>query len=69
MMSKKDFIALADVIIKANTERIRPDQSQYFSQQQIGMLADFCYSQNRNFERDRWLGYIDGTNGPGGGTR
>lgn len=30
-------------------------------------LADFCKSQNGAFDRDRWLGYIDGTNGPNGG--
>ena len=31
-------------------------------------LADFCQSQNSNFNRERWLGYIAGTNGPNGGT-
>jgi hypothetical protein len=35
----------------------------------INHLADFCQSQNPNFNRDRWLGYIAGTNGKNGGAR
>lgn len=30
-------------------------------------LADFCKSQNGRFDRERWLGYIAGENGPNGG--
>lgn len=66
-MTKKDFIALADMLIRANTERIRTDQTDYFSPQQLDLLADFCQSQNSQFNRARWLGYVNGDNGPSGG--
>lgn len=66
-MSKKHFIALADVIIKANTDRIRPDQTETYSTAQIEELADFCQAQNPQFNRDRWIDYINGECGPSGG--
>lgn len=66
-MSKKDFIALADAIRKHNNGN--PFNSFEFTKDQIDTLADFCQSQNPNFNRDRWLGYIAGTNGPSGGAR
>jgi len=59
-MSKKHFIALADAI-KNSTALIT------LTQVQIEALADFCQAQNSNFNRDRWLGYIAGTNGKNGG--
>jgi len=61
-MSKKHFIALADAI-KNGTALIT------LTQVQIEALADFCQSQNSNFNRERWLGYIAGTNGKNGGKR
>ena len=61
-MSKKHFIALADAI-KNSTALIT------LTQVQIGALADFCQAQNSNFNRERWLGYIAGTNGKNGGKR
>lgn len=66
-MSKKDFIALADAI-KAH-DNGNPFSRFEFTADQIRTLADFCQSQNPNFNRDRWLGYIAGTNGPSGGAR
>ena len=60
-MTKKHFIALADAI-KAYDET-------NFAPLQLAMLADFCQSLNPNFNRERWLGYIAGTNGPNGGAR
>ena len=65
-MSKKDFIALAD-FLKART--ITPNNGGTFTLYQIEQLADFCQWQNSNFNRDRFLGYIAGTNGPSGGAR
>jgi hypothetical protein len=59
-MSKKDFIALADYI---KTARVP------FTTAHLEVLADFCQSQNSNFMRERWLGYIRGENGPSGGAR
>lgn len=67
-MSKKHFIALADAIRAHNLMPIYPGQ-QWFSDDQIETLADFCQSQNGNFKRDRWIGYIKGENGPNGGAR
>ena len=58
-MSKKHFIALAEAIRMSNAK---------FTHEQLTVLADFCKSQNGNFLRERWLGYIAGTNGPSGGT-
>ena len=56
-MTKQNFIALADFI------RI----SGAFTKTQVESLADFCKSQNGAFMRDRWIGYIEGTNGKNGG--
>jgi hypothetical protein len=61
-MGKKQFIALADVIRAA-------DRLSSFSDYQISILAAFCEAQNPRFNRERWLGYIAGTNGPSGGAR
>ena len=59
-MTKKHFIALADTI----------RQSPYaFNSTQLAVLADFCASQNPNFDRGRWLAYIEGKCGPSGGSR
>ena len=70
-MTKKTFIALADVIREYNrgafetgTNIASPLQ---FTHTQIIALADFCESQNPEFKRDRWLVYIAGTCGPNGG--
>ncbi len=62
-MTRKDFIELADAIKEHNAS----PGSIRFTQTQINALARFCASQNPRFDRARWLGYIDGTNGPSGG--
>ena len=54
-MSKKQFIALADLI-----------RSQQFTVPQIDALADFCQAQNPRFLRARWLDYIAGRCGKNG---
>jgi hypothetical protein len=64
-MSKKHFIALAQSIILWNKQLA--GNGMRFNDQQLGFLADFFESQNPRFNRDRWLGYIAGTNGPSGG--
>jgi hypothetical protein len=73
-MTKKHFIALADLI---KTARVSPGQgpsasvSKYswnpFNQDAIEILADWCETQNPQFKRDRWIGYIKGENGKNGG--
>ena len=66
-MTKKHFIELADTMREALDHRLLKylglDQKDFL----LSSLADFCQSQNPRFDRDRWLGYIAGTCGPGGG--
>lgn len=66
LMSKKHFIALADHLkyyLNGN-----PD----FTAKQRGLIIDimatFCQSQNSQFKRSRWEGYIAGECGPNGGS-
>ena len=69
-MTKKHFIELADAIRRFNADyigRAHYNDSPAFTDAQISALADFCQSQNPDFKRDRWLGYIAGTNGKLGG--
>ena len=73
-MTKKHFIALAETI-KAHNEGKRRvfgaanAERMCFNAEQQDALVDFCQAQNPNFNRERWLGYIAGTNGPSGGAR
>jgi hypothetical protein len=68
-MTKKNFIALADDIRNHNDYAKRDANTQPFTAEQLITLADFCVSQNPQFNRARWLGYIAGTNGKNGGAR
>jgi hypothetical protein len=68
-MSKKDFIALADTVKTHNKYKVHDRPDLEFQETHLETLADFCQSQNPNFNRGRWLGYIEGTNGPSGGRR
>lgn len=63
-MTKQDFIALADTIRDHNTRK----PGLRFKHYHINAIADFCRSRNPRFNRERWLGYIAGTNGPNGGS-
>jgi hypothetical protein len=65
-MSKKNFIALADTIREHN--KINSQYGDAFTQVYLDTLADFCQSQNPNFMRERWFGYIAGENGKNGGS-
>jgi hypothetical protein len=61
-MSKKHFIALAKQrAFGANAGRMS------FSTEEINALADFCQQQNSNFNRQRWIAYINGECGKNGG--
>ena len=66
-MTKKNFIALADAIRNHNEHG--GTAVDLFTLEQIKTLADFCQAQNPQFNRERWLGYIAGTNGKNGGKR
>ena len=64
-MTKQHFIALADTIRAHNINTQNP--SDQFGERQIAVLAGFCEGMNPRFNRQRWLGYIAGTNGKNGG--
>lgn len=64
IMTKKHFIALANAVIAANKEH-----PGCFSFMQICRLADYCRSQNPNFDEDLWMRYINGECGPSGGVK
>ena len=57
-MTKKHFIALADLIRK---------NEDAFSAEAVRLLAAFCQSQNGQFRMGRWFAYIAGECGPSGG--
>ena len=57
-MTKKHFIALADVI---------KDAPSLFNDTARFALARFCGRQNPQFNEKRWLAYIAGECGPSGG--
>jgi hypothetical protein len=56
-MTKKHFIALADMLRTARMGESGKSGFNPFKQEHIDFLADFCESQNPNFNRERWLGY------------
>ena len=60
-MTKKHFIRFAEYL------RDTKGYCQPFTSEQQEHLANFCHEQNRHFNRARWLGYIQGRNGPSGG--
>ena len=67
-MTKKHFVALADMIRRYN--QASGESSRFdFDADHIKALADWCQSQNSQFNRARWIAYIAGTCGPNGGTR
>jgi hypothetical protein len=68
-MTKKHFIALADSIKQWQETEQGTYDSREVSAAFIQYLADFCAEQNPRFNRERWLGYIAGTNGKNGGKK
>jgi hypothetical protein len=63
-MSKKDFIALADKI-KTHNEIAKlifghNAGRMSFSEEEIEVLAQFCYDGNPRFDHRRWYDYIAG---------
>ena len=68
-MTKKHFIALADSMVAFFETNAGAEMDVMTRNVLINALADFCQSQNPNFNRERWLGYVAGTNGKNGGKR
>ena len=63
-MTKKHFIALAEAMrleFPVTTDSAAAVDMYLRLERRI---ADFCDAQNKNFDRNRWLGYIRGENGP-----
>lgn len=72
MMTKKDFIALADALRPVlHVEHVSVDGVRTYGPARIiDALADFCAGQNPQFKRDRWLAYVRGESIPhNGGAR
>jgi len=68
-MSKKHFIALAKAIIEHDRVYMARGQSELrFQEEHLETLAAFCSSVNPRFLTGRWLGFIEGVNGPNGGS-
>ena len=67
MMTKKDFIALADMVKEHNELQRGTANPIIFGPLHINTLANFCRSQNPNFKRERWIAYLNGECGPNGG--
>ena len=67
-MTKKHFIALADSMVAFFETNAGAEMDAMTRNVLINALADFCQSQNSNFNREPWLGYVAGTNGKNGGT-
>lgn len=70
-MTKKHFIALADAIVAHNKLQNHAgrayDAGSYFYELHLDTLADFCVSQNANFDELHWRAYIRGECGPNSG--
>lgn len=65
-MTKKHFVALADLIREHNRlAQLNGDNA--FTRDQLIALARFCASENPRFKRERWLDYVAGNCGPNGG--
>lgn len=63
MMTKKDFVALAITLrpmIENGNEIVNVDEV-------INRLSQFCETQNPQFNKSRWLGFIAGECGSNGG--
>ena len=61
-MTNKDLVVLAHALRIHNQTA---DGRTEFTPDHLLVLADFCASQEPNFNRKRWIDYIAGEGGPG----
>ena len=66
-MTKKDFIALADVIRDYQEEQAHYGHIEKESPFLLDVLMDFCQSRNPRFKKSLWLAYVRRECGPNGG--
>lgn len=66
-MTKKQFIALADMIREHNRVAEQTGDFPKFGGAHLEALADFCREQNPRFMYSRWIDYIAGKCGKNGG--
>jgi hypothetical protein len=70
MLTKKDFIRLADYLTDESLATycgMTPERSNLAALREH--LANFCRASNPAFKRERWLDYVAGKCGPNGGKR
>lgn len=67
MMTKQDFIALADAL-KAQVPQVNWSVNKHVQWElDCNAVARVCKQQNNRFNKERWLGYLRGECGPNGG--
>jgi hypothetical protein len=66
-MSKKHFIALANAFRESKPPEHTTELGFMQWWDDVLAIADACSNANPAFNRERWLGYIKGANGPNGG--
>ncbi len=66
-MSKKHFIALADALRAEKPGKNWDANKMVQWELDVKAIASVCGRVNPLFNHERWLGYINGTNGPNGG--
>ncbi len=73
MMTKQDFIGLADAIRPVLEGPIMVHETgkptRTIQQDLVNAVADFCQHANPKFKRERWLAYVAGKSGVNGGAR
>lgn len=72
-MSKRHFIALADVLRELKPKDDLETNGIWQRTEQwratIDKIADFCSRESPRFKKSRWLNYINGISGPNGGAK
>ena len=64
-MTKQHFISLANTLI--GFREVWGDSPEFRAL--LVMLANWCQDQSPRFDKQRWLGYIEGKVGPSGGRK
>ena len=68
IMSKKHFISLGNWIREHNKISVTPGTSRTpFNMEHLETLSEFMRESNPRFNKERWIGFVLGHNGPNGG--